>query len=38
LEEEPEPNLDQEIDNIQLELIEDVEPVVPITKSNEPVV
>jgi hypothetical protein len=38
LEEEPEPNLDQVIDNIQIEQVELVEFVVPIAKSKEPIV
>jgi hypothetical protein len=35
IEEEPEPNLDQVIDNIQVELVELVEPIVPITKPTQ---
>jgi hypothetical protein len=34
IEEEPEPNLDQVIDNIQVEPVEFVELVVPITKPT----
>ncbi len=38
LEEEPKSNLDQVIDNIQVEPIESIEPVVPITKPTQPIV
>lgn len=38
LEEEPKPNLDRVIDNIQIEHVEPIELVVPIAKSKEPIV
>jgi len=37
MEEEPEPNLDQIIDNIQIELVMSIEPVVIATKSFQPI-
>ncbi len=38
LEEEPKPNLDQVIDNIQVELVESIELIVPITKPTQTIV
>ncbi len=38
LEEEPEPNMAQVINNIQIEHVEPIELVVPIAKSKEPTV
>ncbi len=38
IEEEPEPNLDQAIDNIQGELIESIEHVAPIVEPTQPVI
>jgi hypothetical protein len=38
LEEEPKLNLDQVIDNIQVEPIESIEHVVPITEPTQPIV
>jgi hypothetical protein len=38
IKEEPEPNLDKVIDNIQVEPIESIEHVVPITKPTQLVV
>jgi hypothetical protein len=38
IKEEPEPNLDQVIDNIQRELVESIEPVAPIAEPTQHVI
>jgi hypothetical protein len=38
LEEEPKPNLDQVIDNIQVELVEPIQPMVSIIEPKQPII